>query len=225
MSRLDTWTPVEVRTYLRQLLRRVERGDCDPVVDMFAWVDKPGTLPAPVDWLRKVQEFGDSLPSEKWNPIIRVEAGLVGEKPRKEIVFGLVTYSAIDPVQRVANLAAIYRFVSEGKVDDVDVDYFALYESWLPQCRIQAIECLSDWIDVLESPSNVRSKPDNSVLDPWVVVAVADCSFNKSTISRHARSAGEPDIEQTGKRGEYRIRKSRLNYYVKPSKLQKYLGE
>ncbi|MBL8889136.1 MAG: hypothetical protein JNL67_04110 [Planctomycetaceae bacterium] len=64
-----------------------------------------------------------------------------------------------------------------------------------------------------------------SASDPWVVVAIADCSVHKSTIGHHAKNIGKPYIEKSGERGKCRIKKSRLNDYVKPSKLQKYLGE
>jgi hypothetical protein len=66
-------------------------------------------------------------------------------------------------------------------------------------------------------------KPAEGMSDPWVVVEVADCKV-RSTVYRHSKLINK-GVEATSNTGEYRIRKSRLKFYLKTIKLQKYLTD
>jgi len=58
--------------------------------------------------------------------------------------------------------------------------------------------------------------------NPWVAVAVADCEVDRSTLSRHGADSSRPDIRPGTERGEYLIRESSLEKYVKPNRMADY---
>jgi hypothetical protein len=176
-SNQPSWSLSELQAELVSLNRHTERGHYDPVIDKYAWVDKPGVVPAPTNWLREIQEFGGILPANKWRPIIQVEAFFVNEKPDKEIVFSLVTYSTSDPNRRLEHLVAKYGFVTSGKINDEAADLYELRENRLPECRMIAIDCINRWLEFLASiqkePESIQQAALRAVVESGLAAVVS----------------------------------------------------